>query len=107
MFGCAVFSSHCHVTSHGDTNEEIYIIMSNMLFGINSTRRDEAKPSAISIALQVLLIPNSTGYQCYHSLIVGQQLLKKYFAIVATLYLSPIMSLFPSAGTFFSTYDSS
>ncbi len=52
-----------------------------VIFGINSTS------SAISIALRVLLIPNSTGYPCYHSLIVGQ-LFKKSFAIVATLYRS-------------------
>ncbi len=49
----------------------IIISMSNnstvtMIFWINSTS------SAISIALPVLLIPNSTGYPCYHSLIVGQ-----------------------------------
>ncbi len=49
--------------------------------------------SAISIALRVLLIPNSTGYPCYHSLIVGQ-LFKKLFVIVATLYRSLTISLF-------------
>ncbi len=58
-----------------------------MIFGINGTS------SAISIALRVLLIPNSTGYPCYHSLIVGQ-LLKKSFVIVATLYHSLTISLF-------------
>ncbi len=59
-----------------------------MIFGINGTS------NAISIALRVLLIPNSTGYPCYHSLIVGQ-LFKKSFVIVATLYHSLTISLFP------------
>ncbi len=36
---------------------------------------------------------NSTGYPCYHSLVVGQ-LLKKSIAIVATLYCSITISLF-------------
>ena len=46
-----------------------------MLFRNNSTSNMIElawKPSAISIALRVLLIPNSTGYSCYHSLEVGQ-----------------------------------
>ena len=56
----------------------------------------------------VLLIPNSTGYPCYHSLIVGQ-LFKKSLAIVAiytvsfTHYL--LISGLDSAGTLFSMYD--
>ncbi len=53
-----------------------------MIFGINGT-----------IALRVLLIPNGTGYPCYHSPVVGQ-LFKKSFAIVAILYRSLTISLF-------------
>ncbi len=57
------------------------------------------QPSVISIALQVLLIPNSTGYPCYHSLIVGQ-FKKKSFAIIATLYRSLTISLFQDSWNF-------
>ncbi len=54
-----------------------------------------------------LLIPNSTGYPCYHSLIVGQ-LFKKSFAIVAILSFTHylLISGLASAGTSFSTYSS-
>ncbi len=38
----------------------------------NSTITCAIRDEAIPIALRVLLIPNSTGYPCYHSLIVGQ-----------------------------------
>ncbi len=60
-----------------------------MLFGINSTNNaikiTRGKRSAISIALRALLIPNSKGYPCYHSLIVGQLVLN-HECSVATLY---------------------
>ncbi len=64
--------------------------------------------SVISIALQVLLTPNSTGYLCYHSLKVGQ-LLKSLFNCSYTASLSHylLISGLAFAGTFFSPYDSS
>ncbi len=77
-----------------DRAESKYSIsMSNSTGNCYSGLRYEAKLSAISVALRVLFIPNSTGYLCYHSLIVGQ-LFKKSFAIVATLYRSLTISLF-------------
>ncbi len=52
-----------------------------VLFGINCVNNGieiaRAKPRAISMALRVLLIPNSTGYPCFHSLI-GQFFLKLF-----------------------------
>ncbi len=74
-----------------------------------SSKFTSANPSVISIALRVLLTPNnSTGYPCY-SLIVDQ-IFKKSFATVATLYtvqsLSPYFRI-SIAGTFISSYDSS
>ncbi len=45
-----------------------------------------------AIALRVLLIPNSPGYPCYHSLIVGQ-LFFLVICTVATLYRSPTISV--------------
>ncbi len=68
-----------------------------MLFGINSTSNvieiAQSEAECYSIALRVLVTPNCTGYPCYHSLIVGQ-LFKKSFALVTTLYVSLITSLF-------------
>ena len=55
-----------------------------VLFGINSTSNTISE--CYFNCFRVLLTPNSTNYSCcYPSLIVGQ-LLKKSFAIVATLY---------------------
>ncbi len=65
-----------------------------MLFGINSINNAiEIAQGEAEFALRVLLIPNSTGYLCYHSIIVDQ-LFKKSFAIVATLYRSLTISIF-------------
>ncbi len=60
-----------------------------VLFGINSTRPSQCYFNCF----RVLLIPNSTGYPCYHLLMVGQ-LFKKSFVIVAILQRSPAISLF-------------
>ncbi len=54
---------------------------------------------AVSIALRVLLIPNSTGYPCYHSLIVGH--LHCSYTVSFTHYLH--ISGVASSGTSFST----
>ncbi len=52
-----------------------------VLIGINCVNNGieiaRAKTRAISMALRVLLIPNSTGYPCFHSLI-GQFFLKLF-----------------------------
>ncbi len=68
---------------------------SRVLIGMSNSTGNRAirAPSVISIALRVLLTPNSTGYPCYHSLTVGQ-LFKKSFAIVATLYRSVTIPYF-------------
>ncbi len=53
-------------------------------------KQHKAKPSTISIDLQVLLIPNKTGYPCYHSLIQANFMI----CTVATLYHSLTISRF-------------
>ncbi len=68
----------------------VVLVWVTMLFGINSTSnvieivRGEAE--CYFNCFRVLLIPNSTGYPCYHSLIVGQ-LFKKSLVIVAILVM--------------------
>ena len=70
---------------------------------------NSTKTTAISIALRVLLIPNSTGYPCYHLLIVGQLfsfLFFNHFICTATLYHSLSIFELVYCGTSFSTNGS-
>ncbi len=67
-----------------------------MLFGVNSisnTIEIAQGEAECCFNCFMRLIPNITGYPCYHSLIVGQ-LYENSFALVATLYHSLSISVF-------------
>ncbi len=64
----------------------------HMNISMSNSTSNVIEMSVISIALQVLLIPNSTGYLL--SLANSRPAFKKSFAIVAILYRSLAISLF-------------